>query len=316
MITTVTLNPAVDMFFAVDSLVPGSLHRVNEMVQQPGGKGINVAKALKSFGISSVSTGFLGGSHGRFIREQLQVMGLVERFIEVPFDTRVNVKILGSNAQLTELNGVQANVPNEKAWRHLEDELVASAKPDSWVSLCGSLPANCDVTWYNKMIHKIKARGAHVLLDASDEPLRSGILAGPDMVKPNTQELSQFVHRELTTLEEVVDAAYEIVDQGVSLVIVSMGPDGLIAVTKDAIYKVTVPPVHVVSSVGAGDTLVAGLLYGQVHRLSLAETLRFAAAAGTAAVSQIGVTQPKITHVDDILTNVKVTLLDKKEVLQ
>ncbi len=314
MITTVTLNPAVDMFLAVDSLVPGTLHRVNNIVQQPGGKGINVAKALKSFDIPSISTGFLGGNHGQFIREQLHVLGLEEQFIEVPFDTRVNIKILGSDTKVTEFNSVQENVPNEEAWHHLEDAILRSATPDSWVSLCGSLPANCDVSWYNNMIHKIKARGAHILLDASDEPFRLGILAGPDIVKPNAQELSQFVNRELSTLEEVVDAAYEIIEQGVSQVIVSMGPDGLVAVTKKAVYQITVPRVNVVSSVGAGDTVVAGLLYGQVGHLSFEETLRFAAAAGTAAVSQVGVTQPLITQVKTILEKVCIKLLDKKEV--
>lgn len=314
MITTVTLNPAVDMFFEVDSLVPGTLHRVREMVQQPGGKGINVAKALLSFGVPSVSTGFLGGSHGRWIREQLQIMGLTEHFIEVPFDTRVNVKILGQNAQLTELNSNQVSVPNEEAWRSLEDALLASAIPGSWISLCGSLPSKCDTNWYKTMIQRIKERGAHVLLDTSDEPLSQGILACPDMIKPNKQELSQLVHRELSTLEEVVDAANEIVDKGVAHVIVSMGSDGLIAAMKGSLYQITVPCVQVVSSVGAGDTVVAGLLYSQVHHLSIEDTLRFAAAAGTAAVSQMGVMQPRLTHVNNILSNVQIKLLDKKEV--
>ncbi len=305
-VITVTLNPAVDMFFEVDVLRPGTLHRVKGMSEQPGGKGINVSKALLAFDVPTISTGFLGGSHGQWLRQQLRQLPIDERFVDIEADTRVNVKIIDQNGQLTELNSSQQGQPTETQRRMLQEELFRAAGPNQWICFCGSIPAYMDSSWYKDMITGCKERGAHVLLDTSDEPLRQGIAAHPDVIKPNKEELSQLVSRDLSSLEEVIQAAQEVAEIGVPLVVVTLGSEGLVAATKETVYRVTVPHVDVVSSVGAGDTVVAGILYGFLHQLSLPNTLQFAAAAGTAAVSQIGVVQPTFAHVTGILPQIHV----------
>lgn len=305
-VVTVTLNPAVDVFYHVPHLQPGLLHRVDSVKEDAGGKGINVSKALGAFKIPTIATGFLGGHRGQWISEQLVAAHIDSQFIRVNAETRMNVKVVDGAGRLTELNSQAAVSGQANDWLALEQKLQELSRPKRWIAFCGSLPDGCDPHFYERAIANGKELGAQTILDTSGEALRLGIKSSPNIVKPNRKELGQLVGSELKTLREVVAAAQEVRSSGVSTVVISLGEEGLMAVTQNGVFLVSVPKVAVVSAVGAGDTAVAGLLYGACHGLSIEETLKFAAASGTAAVKKAGVLQPELVDVEAVLPEVRI----------
>ncbi|MCL6625554.1 1-phosphofructokinase [Alicyclobacillus shizuokensis] len=307
-VVTVTVNPAMDLFLQVDRLVPGTLHRVQQPRPYTGGKGINVTKALHTFGIPTVATGFLGGSRGAWIEQELRESGISASFVWTHAPTRVNVKVIEANGRLTEFNA-SAPAFSTADWRSLEDHLDELTTPGGWLALCGNLPESANPGWYQGRIEWARAKGLYTVLDASGEALRHGIAAAPDVIKPNLVELEEYVGDKLGSVREVVQAAARLCEQGIRLVAVSMGKSGLVAVTCSERIWAHVPKVPVVSSVGAGDTVVAGIVYGLHHQFSLADTVRFAAAAGTAAVQTAGSMRPVLQDVRAVVPQVELESL-------
>ncbi|WP_067933993.1 1-phosphofructokinase [Alicyclobacillus kakegawensis] len=307
-VVTVTVNPAMDLFLQVDRLVPGTLHRVQQPLPYTGGKGINVTKALHTFGIPTVATGFLGGSRGAWIEQELRESGISASFVWTHAPTRVNVKVTEADGRLTEFN---ASAPGFSGadWRSLEDHLDNLTAPGGWLALCGNLPESANPDWYQGRIEWARAKGLHTVLDASGEALRRGIAATPDVIKPNLTELEEYVGDKLISVKEVVRAAARLCEQGIRFVAVSIGKSGLVAVTRSERIWAHVPKVPVVSSVGAGDTVVAGIVYGLHHQFSLADTARFAAAAGTAAVQTDGSRRPLLQDVQAVIPQVELESL-------
>ena len=303
-VITLTMTPAVDVTIPVNTLQPGALHRVSSVRQDPGGKGINVAKALMAFHVPVVTTGLLGGERGHWIADQLRKMGINQDFVFVDEETRLNVKITEQDGRLSEFNALSPPVQTAQ-WQQIEERL-AKAKSGQWVALCGRLPEGVDQTGYQKAIVNAKQRGVKTLLDSSGQGFREGIKAGPDLVKPNREELSEWYGQPLVTQEQLVIGAHALLAYGVSYVVVSLGQEGVLGVTKDAVFRVTVPKTEAVSSVGAGDSLVAGLLLGFYQQYPFAEVLRFGAAAGTAAVSTPGTQQPSYEAVQTIALSIEV----------
>jgi fructose-1-phosphate kinase PfkB-like protein len=331
-VVTVTVNPAVDVFVPVELLQPGSLHRISGMVQQPGGKGINVAKALRALGVPAVATGFLGGNRGRWIREALHQAGLVEAFVEIDGETRMNIKITEGSGRLTELNAAGPALADAD-WAALEEQIEAltetatsaeagtaangSIRADSAglgpavLALCGNLPQAAPADWYRRQIERAKRRGVPTVLDASGVALIEGVKAGPDLIKPNLRELADLVGTPLPTPEAALRAARSVMEKhGVGAVVVSMGGDGLVAAVGETAWRVEVPRVTVVSAVGAGDTVIAGLLHALRGGLAWPESLRFAAAAGTAAVRKGGNQQPDPSEISNLLPQVRVERME------
>lgn len=308
LVTTLTLTPAVDVTLAVPSLVPGTLHRVPRLLEDPGGKGINVSKALQAFGVPTLATGFLGGSRGRWIETRLAEMQVPHDFVQIDAESRMNVKVSEEEGRLTEFNTPSpSGTPGD--WRALETRLGDAVAPQ-WIALCGRLPDGMDPKWYQNAIAQAKSRGVRTLLDSSGDGFRYGIMAGPDIAKPNRAELAQWIGHPLTTVQQVASAAHALVEEGVGTVVVSLGPEGLLAVSQQAAYQVTVPEVEALSSVGAGDTLVAGVFYGIYHGYAFPRSLQFAAAAGTAAVSTPGTQQPMLEDVTALLPQIQVAALN------
>ncbi|MCL6633268.1 MAG: 1-phosphofructokinase [Alicyclobacillus herbarius] len=303
-VVTVTVNPALDLFLQVQELVPGQLHRIQTPRPYAGGKGINVSKALHSFGVPTVATGFLGGSRGQWIEQELTAIGIDIAFIHTEAATRVNVKVTEAGGRLTELNSPAPELSSAD-WQALESHLQELTRAGGWLALCGNLPDTWNARWYQERIDWARKKGLHTVLDASGEALRYGILAQPDIIKPNLAELESLMGQKLKSVKEVVQAATQLCESGIKLVAVSMGGGGLVAVTNQERIWAHVPNVPVVSSVGAGDTVVAGILYGIHRQFSLADTIRFAAAAGTAAVRTDGLTRPSRADVEALLPEIQ-----------
>ncbi|MFJ8585683.1 1-phosphofructokinase family hexose kinase [Streptomyces sp. NPDC093595] len=279
MILTVTLNTALDLTYQVGALVPHTSHRVTDVAERPGGKGLNVARVLAALGHETVVTGFAGGATGAMLRELLAPLPVRDALVPVGGATRRTVAVVdASTGDTTQLNepGPVVTPAEWTAFLTAYDTLVRQARA---VALCGSLPPGIRVGTYAELIRRARAAGIPVLLDTSGDALRRGIAARPDLVKPNTDELAR-----LTGSREPLRAALDARRRGARAVAASLGPDGLLAVTPDGTWRATPPAPVRGNPTGAGDSAVAGLLSGLVEGLDWPERLRRAAALSAATV--------------------------------
>ncbi|WP_326699088.1 1-phosphofructokinase family hexose kinase [Streptomyces sp. NBC_01754] len=281
MILTVTLNTALDLTYGVPALVPHTSHRVEEITERPGGKGVNVARVLRELGHDTVITGFAGGATGAVLRELLAALpdGPADALVEVSGNTRRTVAVVDrATGDTTQLNEPGPHIGSEAwdAFLRTYRELLAGADA---VALCGSLPPGVHVGAYADLVRLARSGGVPVLLDTSGEPLRRGIAARPDLVKPNADELAQ-----LTGAREPLRAARDARRRGAHGVVASLGADGLLAVTPDGVWRAAPPAPVRGNPTGAGDSAVAGLLSGLVEGLDWPGRLARAVALSTATV--------------------------------
>ncbi|MEV6169144.1 1-phosphofructokinase family hexose kinase [Streptomyces sp. NPDC051954] len=280
MILTVTLNTALDITYRVRALRPHTSHRVTEVTERPGGKGLNVARILAALGHEVTVTGFTGGPTGRVVQDRLTaVPGVVDALVPVTGPTRRTIAVVdektGDTTQLNEPGPVIT--PAEwSAFQEAYEDLLPSVTA---VALCGSLPPGVPVGAYAGLIRDARAAGVPVLLDTSGEPLRRGVAARPELIKPNADELA-----ELTGSHEPLRATQDARRRGAHAVIASLGPAGLLAVTPEGRWRAAPPtPVHG-NPTGAGDSAVAGLLSGLVEHLPWPDRLARAVALSAATV--------------------------------
>ncbi|MFH9084543.1 1-phosphofructokinase family hexose kinase [Streptomyces sp. NPDC017673] len=280
MILTVTLNTALDLTYRVRSLRPHASHRVSEVVERPGGKGVNVARVLAALGHEVTVTGFAGGGTGRAIRDRLTgTPGLTDALVPVAGASRRTVAVVDElSGDTTQLNepGPQIEPAEWGTFLDRYEELLDGA---SAVALCGSLPPGVPVGAYANLVRTARAQGVPVLLDTSGEPLRRGVAARPDIIKPNADELA-----ELTGSHEPLRATQDARRRGARAVVASLGPDGLLAVTPEGRWRATPPAPEFGNPTGAGDAVVAGLLSGLRDQLPWPDRLTRAVALSAATV--------------------------------
>ncbi|MGW0711404.1 1-phosphofructokinase [Streptomyces sp. NPDC002643] len=279
MILTVTLNTALDITHRVRALRAHTTHRVTEVTERPGGKGLNVARVLAALGHEVTATGFIGGTTGRAVREHLtRTSGVVDALLPVEGSTRRTIAVVDATGDTTQLNepGPPITPAEWAAFQEAYEDLLRSA---SAVALCGSLPPGVPVGAYAGLIRTARTRGVPVLLDTSGEPLRRGVAARPDMVKPNADELA-----ELTGSHEPSRAARDVRRRGAHAVIASLGPKGLLAHTPEGQWRATPPHPLRGNPTGAGDAAVAGLLSARVENLPWPTRLARATALSAATV--------------------------------
>ncbi|MFJ4243395.1 1-phosphofructokinase family hexose kinase [Streptomyces iakyrus] len=280
MILTVTLNTALDITYRVRSLRPHASHRVSEVTERPGGKGVNVARVLAALGHEVTVTGFTGGATGRVVQEKLAaVPGVVDALVPLSGATRRTVAVVDERTgDTTQLNEPGPTVtPTEwSAFQEAYETLLASA---SMVALCGSLPPGVPVGAYAGLIRTARSFGLPVLLDTSGEPLRRGVAARPDIIKPNADELA-----ELTGSHDPLRATQDARRRGAGAVVASLGPEGLLAATREGRWRATPPTPTRGNPTGAGDAVVAGLLSAWTDHLPWPARLTRAIALSTATV--------------------------------
>ncbi|MEU6482450.1 1-phosphofructokinase family hexose kinase [Streptomyces sp. NPDC046887] len=279
MILTVTLNTALDVTYTVDALVPHGSHRVRGVAERPGGKGVNVARVLAALGHEAVVTGFAGGPTGEALRGLLAPLPVRDALVPVEGTTRRTVAVVDSaSGDTTQFNepGPQVSAGEWAALLTAYEELLTGAEA---VALCGSLPPGIHVGAYADLVRRARAAGVPVLLDTSGEPLRRGLAARPDLVKPNADELAA-----LTGSREPLRAARDARRRGARAVVASLGPDGLLALTPEGSWRAAPPQAVRGNPTGAGDSAVAGLLSGLVERLPWPDRLARAVALSAATV--------------------------------
>lgn len=308
MIYTITLNPALDRTIWIDRIRDDVSNRILEEQSFAGGKSIDVSKVLNDFGVDNVALGFVGGFAGRELEGRLLNEGIQTDFIRVSGETRTNIIIheketgrqLAFNARGPEIR------PSEIM--QLVEQIETLPSP-SIVAIGGSLPSGVSPEIYRKIIALVKKCGARAVLDVDGEALRTGIKAQPTIIKPNIHELSELVGYELESLDGILTAAREINRQGVEIVLVSMGAKGILLVSDGHEYLAIPPEVKVESTVGAGDSAVAGFISGMVRGKDLKESLIYAAAAGTATTLSQGTALCQKSDFLKLVTQVKLDIL-------
>ena len=294
-IITVTLNPCIDKSVEVDGFAAGKTNRVLTSRTDVGGKGVNVARALRGCGVPFVATGLVAGANGRRLVRSLESSGVPCDFCEAAGETRVNLKILDTiSGEMTELNerGFEAG----SAYPAFVETLTHYLPDAEVLTLSGSLPPDLDADVYRKLIHLAHHYGVRVILDADSKALRSGIDANPFAIKPNLAEFRSLVGEDVRTVPEIVQEARKLTARGIELVAVSCGADGAVFVQGDPAVQSVPFPIDVGSAAAAGDSMVAALAWSIVHGLSTEETAKRMTAAGTCTAALPGTQVARLTE--------------------
>ncbi|PIB58793.1 1-phosphofructokinase [Pseudomonas sp. 2995-1] len=279
-ILSLTLNPALDLTVRLPRLEPGEVNRSDTVLTHAAGKGVNVAQVLADLGHQVTVGGFLGEDNPQAFEALIARRGFADAFIRVPGETRSNIKIAEQDGRVTDINAPGPLV-SEQAQQALLDQLTRIAPGHDAVVVAGSLPRGVTPQWLHGVLVQLKHLGLKVALDTSGEALRAGLQAGPWLVKPNTEELAG-------ALDNAADAISQLHQQGVEHVVVSDGAAGVSWYSSGATLHATPPKVAVASTVGAGDSLLAGMLHGLLSGEAPEHTLRRATAIAAMAVTQIG----------------------------
>lgn len=286
--TTVTLNPAIDQTLRITGFAAGQVNRVAESRSDAGGKGVNVASCLSDLGREVVATGFLGAENAAPFENLFERKRIIDRFVRIAGSTRVGLKIVDDQTRQTTDINFPGLSPRASDVAELFDRIAALAAPGGWFVLSGSVPPGAPESIYTALIDSIHAQGARVVLDTSGPALREALEGGPEVVKPNAEELGELVGQVLDTPGAVLEAARSLLDRGVQRVVVSMGGSGAVFVDRGQALLARPPQVTVRSTVGAGDAMVAGIVAAALDDLPLEEVARTATACGALAVTRIG----------------------------
>lgn len=302
-ILTLTLNPALDVTYLLDELCPHQVNKVRDKWEDPGGKGINVSKVLAALGKESLCWTLLGGSIGRHILELLRLQSFTVRSVSIAGPTRQNIK-LQVGGQHIEINEPGPQISAEEIAR-FEEEFFPDLAQAKVLVLSGSLPQGIPHDYYARLIEKGTQLGLRVILDTSGEPLRRGVAAGPILVKPNRAELEGLLNTKLTGTEEIIAGARQVVAMGAENVLVSLGAQGAVLVNSRGVWESRPPKVRMISPLGAGDSMVASCAACMAAaEYTDSRMLKFATAAGTAAVEQPGSREPEWKRIEEIMAEV------------
>ena len=306
MILCVNPNAGIDRLVVVPGFRVNAIQRPERVLALPGGKGCNVARALRRLGEPPVVTGWIGGHAGRFIEEGLHAEGIPTDFVHTAGESRTCLSILDSrNHTLTELYEPGLPVPDAQL-DEFTRRFAASVRRYAAVTFSGSLPLGVPPDFYQRMIEIAHEANALTVLDSSGEALRLGLQAQPTLVKPNESEFAELMGRPPGQPMEYAQAAMECAECYQTMVVVLLGVAGAIAAYERASWRVCPPPVTVQSTVGSGDSMVAGLVYGLTHGFPLTDTLRWGVAAGAANALTLGAGVLNIADVQRVWPQVRV----------
>ena len=291
MIVTVTLNAAIDRTLVVPNFLPGHRHRASSGFPSAGGKGINVARALKRLGAPVVATGLAGGRTGTLLVEELTNEGILNDFVRIRHESRTSIAVLDptSNAY-TEIYEWGPEVGDEEL-EILREKIAYLAQRAEFVVLAGSLPRGVDTGIYGDLVRELNRRQLLAVVDAEGESLSQAVVAEPYLVSPNQQEAEALVGHEFVDEEDLAAGLDEIAELGARNVIITL-PTGCYVLLREDRTEVRVraaaPQMEAISTVGAGDTLLAGFLAARVAGKSFEDAVRAAVAAGAASVIEAG----------------------------
>jgi 1-phosphofructokinase family hexose kinase len=290
MIITVTLNAAIDKTLAVPNFRLGRRHRAVEQTSMAGGKGVNVARALKALGQPVIATGVAGGPTGTRIIEQLTEEAILNDFVRIREESRTSTAVVDpTSGEQTEINERGPAVSSGELELFM-DKLLYLAKGAAICVLSGSLPRGVDSGLYAQIIEELRRIGVTTVLDSEGEALVAGTRAGPTIVSPNELEAEELVGHEFGSDDDRLAAPSEIVESGAQEAIMTMesGCVGLVGDQERRLYRVTLEPREPVSAVGSGDAFLAGFLSCRYRGEAAERCLRFGVACGAESTQHFG----------------------------
>jgi 1-phosphofructokinase len=299
MIYTLTLNPSVDYIVELDQVILGGLNRTKNDTKFPGGKGINVSRVLKRLDMNSKCLGFIGGFTGEYINNYLKNEQIETGFVRVNGDTRINVKLKSENE--TEINGKGPNI-TEADFEALKENIRKLTSEDLLV-LAGSIPSTMPATTYEELVKICNENGTKFVVDAEGDLLKNVLPYKPFLVKPNHHELGELFNTSISTCEEVIPYGKKLVEMGAENVIVSLAEKGAVLINKELTLMASVPKGKMQSSVGAGDSMVAGFLAIYEKTKNVREAFRYSVASGSATAFSIGLCTKE--KVEELVPQVK-----------
>ncbi|HEJ9722827.1 1-phosphofructokinase [Proteus mirabilis] len=307
-VATITLNPAYDLVGLSAPIELGEVNRVTTAGFHAAGKGINVAKVLKSLGIDVTVGGFLGKENQDGFQKEFSEAGIANRFQMVEGRTRINVKLTEPSGKVTDFNFSGFEITKQDWTRFVNDTLSWAGQFDM-ICVSGSVPPSIDLNDFTAWMKRLRSECMCLIFDSSREAFVAGLKALPWLVKPNHHELEIWAGRPLPELSDVVQAAHELRQQGIAHVVISLGEQGAMWVNASGAWMAKPPKCDVVSTVGAGDSMVGGLIYGLMMRQTSEHTLRLATAISALAVSQTNVGITDREQLARMMTEVELTPL-------
>jgi 1-phosphofructokinase/tagatose 6-phosphate kinase len=309
MIITVTLNAAIDKSLSVPNFRLGRRHRTVEQTTMPGGKGVNVARTLKTLGQPVIATGFAGGATGTRIVEHLTEESILNDFVRIREESRTNTAVLDpTNGQQTEINE-RGPAVTPKEVELFRDKLLYLARGADVVVFAGSLPRGVEPEIYASLIRDLHKLDVQTMIDADGEPMRHAVRAEPHVISPNVLEAEELVGHEFNDDEDRAIAVRELVQLGPREAIMTL-PDGCIACVQEegqpALYRVWIEEREAVAPVGSGDAFLAGFVAARYIGSSPAECLTFGVACGAESTQRLGAGLIEPREVDRLLNQIEV----------
>jgi len=304
-IYTVTLNPSLDKTLFFPRLVLGELNRSRQVRLDVGGKGFNVSRALLALGLRSVAMGFVAGAAGEYLRRGLETLGIETDLVQISGETRANLTVVEeSTGVITKLNEPGPQVSEADVEALLDRIRRQATEEDIWV-MSGSVPPGTPADIYARIVKIVHQVGGRAFLDSSGPPLGEGCRAAPYGVKPNVEEAAVALDRPLRSEEELRGAIEGLLEMGIQLVALSRGAKGALVGSQEGIVWAVPPPsVLVKSPIGAGDALLAGIVFAVKSGLDLESIARWAVATGTAAAMQEGTGMAKGEEVEKLVRRI------------
>jgi 1-phosphofructokinase len=297
-IVTLTLNPSLDRTVEVESLERGAVIRTSEPVLEPGGKGVNVTRALSANAVSSLAIVPVAGPEGAELSRLLERDGILCRFVPVSGRTRSNTTVSEPDGTITKLNEPGSSLSDDDLTA-IATAVRTSVRDGDWLVVSGSTPPDLSTEQVAALLAEATMTGAHLVIDSSGEALESALAAKPRIIKPNREELAELVGRELGSVAAVVEAAEEVRTYGVELVLVSLGAEGAVLVGPDGMLMGESHVKKPRSTVGAGDSFLAGFLSRfTVDESDVGAALLEALTWGAAATRLPGSAVPTPTDLD------------------
>ena len=313
MIITITLNPALDRTQRIEHpLVVGKLNRATSSHLEPGGKGINVSRAVKALGGNSIALGFCAGTNGRIMKDMLTAADIHHDFVDVAGQTRINTQIIDVQGGHTEVNE-PGNKLDDADFLRLLDRMENYLNAGNIFVLTGSMPPEFPLKNYQKLCRLIKKHGCKLIIDAQGELLLDALKLEPDFVKPNIFELAEAVgDKPSADPEVVVVSARKMLDMGARAVCVSMSQEGAVLVSKDepeALYVNTNPKIYDEGAVGTGDAMVGAIANSMNSGLKFDEMARYAVATARACSRLPGTEMASLKRVYEVYETTEVYIL-------
>jgi len=292
MIVTLTPNPSVDRTVSITDLQRGEVHRATASRIDPGGKGVNISRALTAHKARTLAVLPAGGPEGNLLAELLADAGIEVTIVPINGSIRANLALVEPDGTTTKINEPGPLLSASEIGALLAGAEATLADHPSWIVGSGSLPPGVEHDLYAGLVRRCRDAGVRVAIDASGPALRHAVAAGPDLIKPNLEELEELVGRSLNSVGEVLNASLDLVTHGVAAVVVSLGGDGALLVTPTMTAHAVAPVSSPLSTVGAGDALLAGYLYATSSGSTPVDALCTGVAWGAAAVSLPGSRMP------------------------